>query len=59
VFVTAFVLGRRIGAGMRGLIRACCTSLTYLAVFVLVFVLCCVWSILAFLNTIMTKNDSI
>jgi putative ABC transport system permease protein len=60
VFLTAFILGRRgVVLGMRNLIRALLrTSLTYLAVFVLVFVLCCVWSILAFLNTIMTKNDS-
>lgn len=59
-FVTAWVLGRRgVVLGLRSVIRALLrTSLTYLAVFVLVFVLCCIWSILAFLSQIMTQNDS-
>jgi putative ABC transport system permease protein len=60
VFVTAFILGRRgVVLGLRSVIRALLrTSLTYLAVFVLVFVLCCIWSILAFLGQIMTQNDA-
>lgn len=60
VFATAWLLGRRgVVLGLRSVIRALLrTSLTYLAVFVLVFVLCCIWSILAFLNQIMTQNDA-
>jgi putative ABC transport system permease protein len=60
VFVTAFVLGRRgVILGMRNIIRALLrTSLTYLAVFVLVFVLCCIWSVLAFLSAITTQKDT-
>ena len=52
VFIVAYVLGRRgVVLGMRNIIRALLrTSLTYLAVFVLVFVLCCIWSVLAFLE---------
>jgi len=60
VFITAFVLGRRgVVLGMRNIIRALLrTSLTYLAVFVLVFVLCCIWSILSFIGAITKQNDS-
>jgi putative ABC transport system permease protein len=60
VFMTAWLLGRRgVVLGLRNVIRALLrTSLTYLAVFVLVFVLCCIWSILAFLAQIMTQNDA-
>ncbi|HJZ92513.1 MAG TPA: ABC transporter permease, partial [Gemmataceae bacterium] len=59
-FVTAFIVGRRgVVLGMRNIIRALLrTSLTYLAVFVLVFVLACIWSILAFLAQITTQNDA-
>ncbi|MSR52277.1 MAG: ABC transporter permease [Gemmataceae bacterium] len=60
VFITAFLLGRRgVVLGMRNIIRALLrTSLTYLAVFVLVFVLCCIWSILSFIGAITKQNDS-
>jgi putative ABC transport system permease protein len=59
-FTTAFVLGPRgVILGMRNIIRALLrTSLTYLAVFVLVFVLCCIWSILAFLSAITEQKDA-
>jgi putative ABC transport system permease protein len=59
-FVTAFVLGPRgVVLGMRNIIRALLrTSLTYLAVFVLVFVLCCIWSVLAFLGAITQQKDA-
>jgi putative ABC transport system permease protein len=58
--ITAFILGRRgVVLGMRNIIRALLrTSLTYLAVFVLVFVLCCIWSVLAFLGAITTQKDA-
>jgi putative ABC transport system permease protein len=60
VFTAAFIFGRRgVVLVMRSVIRALLrTSLTYLAVFVFVFVLCCIWSILAFLAEITTQRDA-
>jgi putative ABC transport system permease protein len=60
VFVAAFVFGRRgVVLVMRSLIRALLrTSLTYLAVFVLVFMLTCIWSVLDFLGAITVQRDA-
>src|SRR5262245_47851916 len=59
VFAAAFVFGRRgVVLVMRSLIRSLMrTSLTYLAVFVLVFMLCCIWSVLDFLGALTVQKD--
>lgn len=60
VFVFSLILGRR-GPTMilrslgRNLLR---TSLTYLAIFVLVWVVTCVWSVLDFLDKVTQDKDS-
>lgn len=60
VFVSSFLFGRRaVVLVMRSIVRALLrTSLTYLAVFVLVFMLCCIWSVLDFLGELTKQKDS-
>ncbi len=59
VFSASWVFGRRgVVLVMRSLTRALMrTSLTYLAVFVLVFMLCCIWSVLSFLDFITKQQE--
>src|SRR5262245_45339227 len=59
VYVVAMIIGRRgVVLGLRNLIRSLLrTSLTYLAVFVLVFILCAVWSVLDFLSALTVQKD--
>ncbi|HVK07418.1 MAG TPA: ABC transporter permease [Gemmataceae bacterium] len=60
VFASSFVVGRH-GAVLvlRSIVRALLrTSLTYLAVFVLVFILTSIWSVLDFLGMLTSQKDA-